>query len=127
MRPGRWEFPAVAVGLAVDVLDVVRARHVAVAGAVSCAGEVGLVLCLAAVGVHLHKVERAIEGAGSADINIGEFTVLELEDLVGLVVVEEEGPGADGLGVAVLGHKVELDRIAVGVDAVALAWCPHPL
>jgi hypothetical protein len=108
------------IGLAVDPLAVVRALRVAVAGAVLGASSVGRVLGLAAVGVHLHKVQRAVQPArqlGHVDVD-GELLVLQLEELVVLLVLHQEGARADVGRVLTGGDEGERERVAIRVDAV---------
>ena len=76
--------PVEQVGLAVDELEVVWALRVAVAGAILGAALVARVLGFAAVLVHLHEVQCAVEAArhlGHVDIE-GEFSILEMEHVV---------------------------------------------
>ena len=80
---GRW-VPVEQVGLAVDELEVVWALRVAVAGAVLGAPLVARVLGFAAVLVHLHEVQRAVEAARHlGHVNIeGELSILEMEHVI---------------------------------------------
>ena len=99
-----------------------RALRVAVARAQLGARGVAGVLALAAVLVHLHKVEGTVEAArevGDVDVE-GELFVLELEHLVVLVVLHQVRPRAHVLGVGALHDEREINGIAARLDAVGV-------
>ena len=110
-----------ATYLAVDELDVVRALGVAVSGTVLGASLVAGEAGLATVGVHLDKVERAVETAGEVrhvDVE-GELLVLQVEHLVGGVILREEvDTRPDVLRVWTLGHELEAKCVSARGDTV---------
>ena len=107
--------------LAVDELDVVRALCVAVAGTVLGAGDVAWEAGLATVSVHLDEVEGAVETTGEVrhvDVE-GELLVLQVEHLVGGVILREEvDTRPDVLRVWALGHELEAECVSTRGDTV---------
>mmetsp|Transcript_73615 Transcript_73615/g.213053 ORF Transcript_73615/g.213053 Transcript_73615/m.213053 type:complete len:422 (-) Transcript_73615:113-1378(-) len=117
----------VDVRLAVHPLDILGALGVAVARAKLGPGGV-VALALAAGDIHLHEVERAVQAA-SQRRNVyleSEFTVFQLEQLVGIRAVRKVDAGAH---VAAGAHELQLHtcgdalhavglRVALGVDSL---------
>lgn len=114
----RW-LPAVAVGFAIDELQVAGALRVAVSGTVFGAGLVARVLRGAAVSVHGDEVQRAVETAGEVGhVHVKcELLAEELEHLIGTVITHEVQPGSDVLAGA-LGDEVQAQLVAGGSHTV---------
>ena len=110
-----------AAYLAVDELNVVWALGVAVAGTVPGAGDVAGEAGLATVSVHLDEVEGAVETTGEVrhvDVE-GELLVLQVEHLVGGVILREEvDTRPDVLRVWALGHELEAECVSARGDTV---------
>lgn len=106
--------------MAIDKLDVLWALSIAVAsselGSSFVCGESGhTTVC-----VHLNKVKSAVQTTGkSRHVDIeSELLVLELEDLVGALILHEVRARADvGRSVAVR-DKLEGERVSRGSDTV---------
>mmetsp|Transcript_43316 Transcript_43316/g.109766 ORF Transcript_43316/g.109766 Transcript_43316/m.109766 type:complete len:243 (-) Transcript_43316:137-865(-) len=113
--------PIQEVRLALHELDVVRALRVAIAGAVLGSGGVPLAIQIAVL-VHLDEVHGAVQAAGQvADVNVhGEFTVLQLEHVVGVVAVHDVQPGAVVVSVGALCHEIEGHAIVLAVRGHAI-------
>ncbi len=107
--------------LAVDELDVVRALGVAIASPVLGTSLVRREPAGATVLVHLDEVERTVETAGEArhvDVE-GELLVLQVECLVGAVILGEEVDTRTNVRrVRALGHELETEGIAARRDTV---------
>ena len=87
-----------------------RALCITVARAVRRTGLITGVRAEPAVGLHLDKVEGAVEAAGElghVDVE-GELLVLQLEHAVGAVVFEEVRAGTDVDGVRAVGDEANL-------------------
>mmetsp|Transcript_94783 Transcript_94783/g.263624 ORF Transcript_94783/g.263624 Transcript_94783/m.263624 type:complete len:211 (+) Transcript_94783:873-1505(+) len=99
--------PILHIGLAPHPLEVVRALRVAVAGAVLGARWVGA--APVASGVHLDEVKRAVQAAwqvGDVDVEC-ELAILQLEELVGVLVLHQVGARADVCRVRPPRHELQ--------------------
>ena len=98
-----------------------RALGVAVTSSVLRTSLVGGEARHATVLVHLHEVEGTVQAARKrrhVDVE-GELLVLEVEHLVGGVVVGEEvHAGTDIRSGRSLGHKLHRERVPAGGDTV---------
>lgn len=120
--------------LAGNKLEISGALSITVACAIGCSGLVGRILGKTAIGVHLDKVQGAVNTAAyenqllhlsslsiygrltkTRNINIeSELLVLQLEQLV-LVAIDQVDTRADI--VALL--ELQADRVAAGLDTVS--------
>ena len=116
-RLQRWK----SIYLTVDELDVLGALRVAVTGTVLGTSLVVSELAGTTIGVHLNQVDCTVETtrkSGHVDVE-SELLVLEVEELVGGVVLREEvDTGTDVLRVRALGHELERELVAAGGDTV---------
>ena len=113
--------PADDVGLAVHELHVVGALRIAVARPVLCPGSIASsAASLATICIHFHEVHRAVEAARhlSHVRRQRELAVFELEELVGVLVIQHVDSRAKVVSVLCLCHKAKLDAVINGLDSV---------
>mmetsp|Transcript_56213 Transcript_56213/g.119669 ORF Transcript_56213/g.119669 Transcript_56213/m.119669 type:complete len:508 (-) Transcript_56213:79-1602(-) len=110
--------PVPGIRGALDPLHVVGALGVAIAGSVLGARGVGR--AHVALGVHLDKVEGAVQTACELTGIDGECELLvqELEHLVGVVVLHQVQPGAVVVRILSLGHELQVDRVPTGAHTI---------
>lgn len=98
--------------LAVDELQITRALRVTVTSSVLGTCLVAIVLSQATIGIHGDKVQSSIESAGqTGSVHIEcELLVLQLEDLVGTIVLHQKQTGAN-VGSS---DKAQSEGIAIG-------------
>ena len=99
--------------LAINEFDVMRALSVAVASTILRSSLVTREPRHASVGIHLDKVERAVQAAREVGhVNVeSELLVLQFEQRIGAIIVKKINAGSDIL-VRALGNEIQAKRTA---------------